>query len=78
MKHAQYLFALLLPLFLNGQVGETMSIQIDGNDLVTYQAFPMSNPLGGEKFKGSNFIHPLKTPSGFTLTNSQPYAVIAA
>lgn len=28
--------------------------------------------MGGDKFKGSNFIHPLKTPSGFTGTDFQP------
>lgn len=41
-------------------------------DLVTYQNKPMEKPKGGDKFKGSNFIHPLKTPSGFCLTDLQP------
>lgn len=44
-----------------------------GEDVVGfYQAQPMEHPLGGEKFRGSNFIHPLKTPSGFTITDFQP------
>lgn len=32
----------------------------------------MTNPKGGDEFKGSNFIHPLKTPAGFCLTDLQP------
>lgn len=47
-------------------------INIEGKNLVTYQAAPLEAPLGGEKFKGSHFIHPLKTPSGFVVTDSQP------
>lgn len=52
--------------------GKTISISVDGSDLVTYQAAPLAEPLGGEAFKGSNFIHPLKTPGGFTVTDSEP------
>ncbi|PXA04895.1 hypothetical protein DDZ13_02725 [Coraliomargarita sinensis] len=48
------------------------SVPVEGKDLITYQAAPLANPAGGESFKGSNFIHPLKTPSGFTVTDSQP------
>lgn len=51
---------------------ETLNIKVGGQDLITYQAQPMSQPVGGDKFKGSNFIHPLKTPSGFTVTELQP------
>lgn len=51
---------------------EVLSINVDGKALVGYQAEPMSNPLGGDKFKGSDFIHPLKTPSGFVVTCLQP------
>ena len=42
--------------------------------LMKYQDAPLENPKGGEKFKVSNFIHPLKTPSGFTVTasNAEP------
>lgn len=49
-----------------------VSIPVEGKDLVTYQAEPLENPKGGHDFKGSNFIHPLKTPSGFVVTDSQP------
>ena len=47
-------------------------LPVDGSELVTYQAAPLENPLSGETFKGSNFIHPLKTPSGFVVTDSEP------
>lgn len=47
-------------------------ISIAGRDLVGYQLRPMLAPKGGDRFKGSNFIHPLKTPSGFTVTALQP------
>ncbi len=62
---------------LTASAGETAVIKVDGQPLVTYQALPMTNPKGNEndppsRFKGSNFIHPLKTPSGFTVTCSQP------
>ena len=50
----------------------TQQIKVDGKELIGYQAKPMSNPKGGDKFKGSNFIHPLKTPSGFVVTDVQP------
>lgn len=49
-----------------------VTIPVEGKALVAYQAAPILEPRGGEKFKGSNFIHPLKTPSGFTVTESQP------
>jgi hypothetical protein len=42
------------------------------NALVEYRIEPIKNPAGGSTFKGSNFIHPLKTPSGFCVTDSQP------
>ncbi len=54
------------------EVGEKLVVTCNSVDLLTYQKQPMTNPKGGEKFKGSNFIHPLKTPSGFTLTGLQP------
>jgi len=50
----------------------TMMVQVDGTDLIAYQAMPLIRPKGGEKFRGSNFIHPLKTPSGFVVTEIQP------
>ncbi len=49
-----------------------VTIPVAGRDLVAYQAAPLLEPRGGEAFAGSNFIHPLKTPSGFTVTASQP------
>ncbi|MBT3193408.1 MAG: PmoA family protein [Verrucomicrobia bacterium] len=51
---------------------DVLQLTIDGQDLVSYQAAPMSSPKGGARFKGSNFIHPLKTPSGFVVTDHQP------
>lgn len=50
----------------------TLFLSSDGNELLSYQFQPLENPAGGDKFKGSNFIHPLKTPSGFCVTDSQP------
>ena len=52
--------------------GEKLVVKSGSVDLVSYQKQPMSNPKGGDKFAGSNFIHPLKTPSGFCLTDLQP------
>lgn len=52
--------------------GEKLVVSAGSVDLVTYQQKPMSKPKGGDKFKGSNFIHPLKTPAGFCLTDLQP------
>lgn len=43
----------------------------NGQELFSYQFQPMENPAGGDGFKGSNFIHPLKTPSGFCVTDLQ-------
>jgi hypothetical protein len=51
---------------------EILKIKVGGKDLVSYQAKPMSKPKGGDKFPGSNFIHPLKTPAGFVVTDLQP------
>lgn len=47
-------------------------LPVAGEDLVHYQAEPLAEPSGGEGFKGSNFVHPLKTPSGFVVSQSQP------
>jgi sialate O-acetylesterase len=49
-----------------------VAIPVEGKDLAFYQAAPLKSPVGGDKFKGSNFIHPLKTPSGFVVTDNQP------
>jgi hypothetical protein len=51
---------------------DRLTISRDGQELLAYQVLPMQNPAGGDPFKGSNFIHPLKTPSGFTVTDCQP------
>lgn len=51
---------------------EIIDVEIGENGLVSYQAYPMRAPQGGDSFKGSNFIHPLKTPSGFVVTDLQP------
>lgn len=47
-------------------------LPVAGEALLTYQAAPLMDPAGGDAFAGSNFIHPLKTPSGFTVTHSEP------
>ena len=44
----------------------------DGRELLGYQILPMQNPKGGDAFAASNFIHPLRTPAGFTVTAIQP------
>ncbi len=51
---------------------EPVGIAVDGQERVFYQAEPLVHPRGGERFKGSNFIHPLQTPSGFVVTDCQP------
>jgi len=66
----KYALCFLFPLLIWAE-GE-ISIPVDGQNLVTYQADPLAHPAGGKKFKASNFIHPLKTPSGFVLTELQP------
>ncbi|MCK4563770.1 MAG: PmoA family protein [Verrucomicrobia bacterium] len=52
--------------------GKRLTIGHDGQELLGYQVLPMQNPKGGDAFKGSNFIHPLRTPSGFAVTDLQP------
>ncbi len=52
--------------------GERLTIGHNGQELLGYQILPMQNPKGGDAFKGSNFIHPLRTPSGFSVTDFQP------
>jgi hypothetical protein len=45
----------------------------DGDTTVFgWQRGPIEEPVGGEKFAASAFVHPLTTPSGFGLTNIQP------
>ena len=71
-------------LFLHGsQQAEAAEWTIEENDsrvevrsgdatLFGWQAKPLSQPVGGEKFATSAFIHPLRTPSGFECTTIQP------
>ena len=51
---------------------DTLAVKVGENGLISYQAIPMTNSKGGSKFLGSDFIHPLKTPSGFVVTGMQP------
>ncbi len=56
---------------------ETHTIEVNGQPVITYQVAPLSAPKGHRKFppehfQGSNFMHPLKTPSGFVVTALQP------
>jgi hypothetical protein len=44
----------------------------DGKLLFAWQATPLANPEGGEKFAASAFIHPFSTPGGFACTTIQP------
>lgn len=44
----------------------------DGKVAVAWQAEALVDPAGGDKFKASAFLHPLRTPSGFDLTTIQP------
>lgn len=66
--------AMIMLLLLAGHTlaGGLLEIDVEGKPLANYQAQPLSNPRGGDKFKGSDFIHPLKTPSGFVVTEIQP------
>ncbi len=40
--------------------------------MLGWQAAPLAKPVGGEKFAGSAFLHPLRTPAGFEWTTIQP------
>lgn len=44
----------------------------DGKPLLGWQAEPLAEPKGGEKFKASAFVHPFNTPSGTCVTDIQP------
>jgi hypothetical protein len=58
--------------FLFEKNAGSMVAKQGGAELFSYRFEPLANPGGGEKFRGSNFIHPLKTPSGFCVTDLQP------
>ncbi|MBT3293643.1 MAG: PmoA family protein [Verrucomicrobia bacterium] len=65
--------ALTLLVVAPGVAGpEQRELRVDGKAVLSYQSRPMSHPKGGDRFKGSNFIHPLKTPAGFVVTDLQP------
>jgi hypothetical protein len=56
---------------------EQVGLHSSGTEVLLYQAEPLSRPLGdrefsADKFRASHFIHPLKTPSGFIVSASQP------
>ena len=52
----------------NGRIEATY-----GETLIfAWQKQPLENPSGGQKFAGSAFLHPLRTPSGFEWTTIQP------
>lgn len=44
----------------------------NGALMLGWQATPLAKPVGGEKFAGSAFLHPLRTPGGFEWTTVQP------
>ncbi|HSP42665.1 MAG TPA: DUF6807 family protein [Luteolibacter sp.] len=46
--------------------------KLNGKTVLGFQKEPLGDPKGGEKFAGSQFIHPLATPSGFVTTELQP------
>jgi len=71
LPHATLAICMLLTGVCPAREG-AVALSIDGKALVHYQAHPVQNPKGGGRFKGSNFIHPLKTPSGFVLTQIRP------
>jgi hypothetical protein len=51
---------------------QKLTVKQGSTEILSYQAQPIAVPIGGDKFKGSNFIHPLNTPLGFTVTQLQP------
>ncbi len=51
---------------------DRVAIKVSDKELISYQATPLVTPKGGDAFQGSHFIHPLKTPSGFIVTDCQP------
>jgi hypothetical protein len=71
-------FTTLLPAILAfaiacpSMASDRVTIKVSNDELISYQATPLSTPKGGAAFQGSNFIHPLKTPSGFIVTDCQP------
>lgn len=52
--------------------GGKIEIWDHGKVILGWQHQALTQPVGGEKFAGSAFLHPLRTPSGFDLTRIQP------
>ena len=63
---------LALAIASSSMAEEQVALKVADKELIGYQAAPLSTPKGGDAFQGSNFIHPLKTPSGFVVTDVQP------
>jgi hypothetical protein len=56
------------PVTGEGFIGATSG----GETVFSWRTAPLPSPAGGEKFASSAFVHPLRTPAGFELTNIQP------
>lgn len=54
------------------ETGGKLEARFSDKPLLTWQAKPLENPVGGAKFAGSAFLHPLRTPAGFEWTAAQP------
>jgi hypothetical protein len=52
--------------------GGRLAASHGSTEIFGWQEKPLANPRGGEKFAGSAFVHPLRTPSGFECTTIQP------
>jgi hypothetical protein len=55
-----------------GETDGRIEASFGGKQLFAWQSQPLSKPAGGEKFAGSAFMHPLRTPAGFEWTTIQP------
>ncbi len=54
------------------QQGGRLEAKLGDTPMFAWQAEPLVDPKGGEKFAGSAFLHSLRTPSGFEWTTIQP------
>lgn len=54
------------------EIAGRIEASYDGKLALAWQASPLASPVGGGKFAGSAFLHPLRTPSGFEITQIQP------
>ncbi len=71
-KHLYFMTAFVCAAASSILAQDRFIVQVDGQDRIGYQAAPLQNPQGGDRFRASNFLHPVKTPSGFTVTQIQP------